>query len=153
MKRFWRTLAWGATATALLVIGLFAYATARGRLVWFRSLQGVVITEDGKVVAGSLHHSEVGQAFILTRRLPQRTESYWIVLPGERPGHVSSCGEWSAPSLPLFFISSLTPPCFLPIKEGPGSKPSEPSARQLVATRSTLAFVADDGEQVQTSWK
>ncbi len=153
MKRFWRTLAWGATATALVVIGLLAYATTRGRLMWFRSLQGVVITEDGKAVVGSLHHSEAGKAFILTRKLPQKTESYWIVLPGDRPGHVSSCGEWSAPGLPLFFISSFTPPCFLPIKEGRDLKPSGPSDRQLVVTRSTLAFLADDGEQIQTSWK
>jgi hypothetical protein len=154
MKRFWRTSAWCAAAAVLLVTGLLAYATARGRLMWFRSLQDVVITEDGKAVAGSLHHSEAGQAFILTRILPQRAESYWIVLPGERPGHVSSCGDWSAPGLPLFFISSLTPPCFIPVKEGPGLKPpSGPSDRQLVVTRSTLAFLADDGEQIQTSWK
>jgi hypothetical protein len=153
MKRFGRILAWGATATALLVIGLLVYATARGRLMWFRSLQGVLITEDGKAVAGSLHHSEAGQAFILTRRLPQRTESYWIVLPGDRPGRVSSCGEWSAPALPLFFISSLKPPCFLPIEEGPGLKPSGPSDRRLVVSRLSLAFVADDGKQLQTSWQ
>jgi len=154
MKRFWRTLAWVATATVLLMIGLLTYATARGRLMWFRSLSGVVITEDGKAVAGSLHHSEAGNAFILTRRLPQKTESYWIVFSGDRPGRVSSCGEWSAPGVPLFFISSLTPPCFLPIKEGPGLKPpSGSSDRQLVVTHSTLAFLADDGEQIQTSWK
>lgn len=153
MKRFWRALAWGATATALLVIGLLIYATARGRLMWFRSLQGVVVTEDGKPVAGSLHHSKAGQAFILTRKLPQRTESYWIILPGVRPGQVSACGEWSAPALPLFFISSLTPPCFLPVEEGPGLKPSGPSDRQLVVSRSTLTFVADDGKQLQASWQ
>jgi hypothetical protein len=153
MKRFWRTLTWGATASALLVCGLLAYATVRGRLMWFRSLQSVVITDDGKAITGSLHHSEAGPTVVLTRRLPQRTESYWIVLPGDRPGNVSSCGEWSAPGLPVFFISILTPPCFFPIKEGSGSKPSEPSDRKLVVTRSTLAFLADDGKQIQTSWK
>ena len=153
MKRIGRTLAWGTTATTLFVIGLLVYATANGRLLWFRSLQGVVITEDGKAVVGSLHQSKAGHAFILTRRLPQKTESYWIVLPGDRPGNVSGCGEWSAPGLPLFFISSLTPPCFLPSKEGPGSTPYGPSDRRLVVGHSTLAFVADDGKQLQSSWQ
>jgi hypothetical protein len=114
----------------------------------------VVITEDGKAVTGSLHRSEAGQAFILTRRLPQRKESYWIVLPGVRPGHVSSCGVWSAPALPLFFISNLKPPCFLPIEEGPGLKPyAGPADRKLVVGRSTLTFLADDGKQLQSSWQ
>lgn len=154
MRRVWRALAWGATATALLVIALLVYQTARGRLMWFRSLQGVVMTENERAVAGSLHHSEAGQAFILTRRLPQRTESYWIVPPGARPGHVSNCGEWSAPALPMFFVSNLKPPCFLPIEEGPGLNPYAGHVdRRLVMGRATLTFVADDGKRLQTSWQ
>jgi len=154
MKRIWRGLGWGAVATALLIIGLLAYATARGRLMWFQSLHGVVITEDGKAVAGSLHHSIAADAFILTRRLPQRTESYWIVQSGVKPGHVSSCGEWSAPALPLFFISSFKPPCFLPIGEGPGLKTDAgPTDRQFVMGRATLTFIADDGKRLQSSWQ
>lgn len=154
MKRARRVLVWSTVATVLLIIALLMYTTAKGRLIWFRSLEGVVITEDGKAVSGSLHRSASGEVLIATRRLPQRTESYWIILPGVKPGRVVSCGEWSAPALPLFFISNLKPPCFLPIEERPVSKPyGGPTDRQLMVGSSTLTFTADDGRRLQASWR
>jgi hypothetical protein len=118
MKLVWRSLGWGAAASALLIVGLLTYATARGRLTWFRSVRNVEITQDRKAALGRLHRSFTGKVFILTGRLPHESESYWIVLPGVRPGGAASCAGWSAPALRLFFISKLTPPCFFPIEKG-----------------------------------
>lgn len=154
MKRVWRTLFWGLTATGLISIGLLVYATYMGRLAWFQSVQNVVLTEDGRALIGSLHRSGDRQAYVLTRRLSHRSESYWISLPGVRLGRVSGCGDWSAPDLPLFFISKLQPPCFLPLEEGPESNPSAGDTdRQLVLGHSMLTFFADDGKRIQAYWQ
>jgi hypothetical protein len=70
---------------------------------------------DGRV-RDSAHRAP--RSTLCTGRLHHKSESYWIVLPGVRPGGAASCAGWSAPALRLFFISKLTPPCFFPIEKG-----------------------------------
>jgi hypothetical protein len=169
MKRFRRILVWGGTALALLYLVGLVYATATGRVAWFRSVRRVVITEDGKAVPGRLHRclDERDRVLILTRRLPHGWESYWIDLPGirpDRPGYASSCAGWSAPALPLFYISHLDEPCILFVEKGPNGRPYigkganarpaiEPADRRFVMGPSSLAFITDDGKRIQVSWR
>jgi hypothetical protein len=153
MNGLLRALVSGGVLLVSATSGVIGYATAKGRLLWFRAISDAVIRRDGKFVADAVHRSISGQALILTWQRPVGAESYWVALPGARPVDVAGCGDWSAPRLPLFFVSTLAPPCFRPIPEGPNARPDiGPADRRVILSPGRLGFQANDGARIQASW-
>jgi len=142
--------------TGLVVGVLLALVVVReaffGYTAYFVIVPGVKLYADGKAISGWLHKGGKGRAFILTLSGSGKPESYWITVPGERNGWISSCGDWAAPRFPLVAIGHVNPPCFSFVNaEDPNPAPKPLERKPTLGTR-FVEFTADDGRRIKTSW-
>jgi hypothetical protein len=119
---------------------------------YFVIVPGAKLYTDGIPASGWLHKSVRGRVLILTRNAGGKSESYWITMPDEKDGWISSCGDWAAPALPLIAIGDVNPPCLaFELAEGPSRSP-RPPLRAPTFGPQFVEFTADDGTRVKTSW-
>jgi hypothetical protein len=139
--------------TGLVVGVLLALVVFReaffGYTAYFVIVPGAKLYADGKAISGSLHKGDKGRAFILTRSGDGKPESYWIAMPSERNGWISSCGGWAAPRFPLVAIGDVNPPCFSFVN--PNLAPKSLERKPTFGPR-FVEFTADDGRRIKTSW-
>lgn len=142
--------------TGLVVGTLLVLAVVREAFfsytAYFIIVPGARLYADGKAISGWLHKGDKGRAFILTRGGSGKPESYWIAMPGERNGWISSCGGWAAPSFPLVAIGDVNPRCFSFVNsEDPNPTPKPLERKPLFGPR-FVEFSADDGSRIKASW-
>ena len=90
---------------SLFAVSLW-YSTAHGYMTWWFSSSSQVAV-DG-VRSGFVHLNRARSAVIITRTDLHPSQSYLVVLSGER--FLIHCGDWEAPRFPAFPIGDVNHP-------------------------------------------
>jgi len=137
--------------SVVLAATAVVYATTKGRIIWFHAVSSALLTDDGNATQGSVHESSDHNATLITLERNGGPESYWIQMSEGRPGYVLDClgrkGEF-----PVFFVSTLLPPCAVNQETELQRNGNDPSKRRLVRQLRRLEFLADDGSRITASW-
>jgi hypothetical protein len=147
----------GLKIAAISILVLLGIVVTReifsGYTVWYFVVPSARLTVDGRLEQGWLHRGNHGENLFLTRRKGENVESYLIMLPRDRQGSVSSCGNWTAPRSPVFPIGDVNPPCWtFYAAEDPTPRAILP-ARELASGEHFVEFTADDGSRIKVSWR
>jgi hypothetical protein len=119
---------------------------------WYFVVPGARLTVDGRQEQGWLHRGNHERNMFLTRRKEGKVESYLILIPRDGQGSVSSCGNWTAPRLPVFSIGDVNPPCWTFYAAEDQTPKLNLPARKLASGDNFVEFTADDGSRIRGSW-
>jgi hypothetical protein len=138
-----------ALVSAAAVLGFLAlaivYSTANGYTTWYVRKRHSEIFVNGRQVPGYIHESK--HALIATRRDTVVPHSYLISF--HRPGSVLDCGDWSAPSFPVFATGDVSPPCVVTIGNQAVYSAPEAPATTVKIIGMTMLFRTRDGKQIR----
>jgi hypothetical protein len=147
-----RRLKFAAISIVVLFVILVAREIFSGYTVWYFIVPSAQVMVDGRLERGWLHRGNHGENLFLSRSKGKNVESYLIMLPRDRKGSVSSCGNWTAPKFPAFPVGDLNPPCWtFYAAEDPTPRVNLP-ARELVSGEHFVEFTADDGSRIKGLW-
>jgi len=123
------------------------YSTAKGYLIWYFRVNGVV-TVDGKKTNGYLHANSKRRLLLVTRTDSGQTETYLV--PMRDNEMIIDCGDWHPIRYLPVPIGDLNPPCSgfdvpIHVKDGPRS------AVRVTSHRS-VEFYTDSGKDVKAEW-
>src|ERR1700682_2076318 len=137
-----------ACAVFLSAAVLFAAALMNRKVTWFLMVPSARIKTDGVPPHGSLYRELHGTTMILVLRNGKKSQSYWIALPGKRPGSVVLCGDWTPTRLPAFAFGKTNPPC-----SGSAATPDSPPGYVIRNGFDFVALVLFRREVVRVEWQ
>jgi hypothetical protein len=126
----------------------FVYSRTHGYTAWWfrRSATVTVNGNSNGFLDRRLNDSEL----ILTRTDTSPHQSNLVAMSERK--FLIHCGEWSAPSWPVFPMGHVNPPCSAFSNGADDSKADNPVSSTLVVQRNSVEFTTTSGKGVKPSW-
>jgi len=127
---------------------LSVYSTGRRyNTWWFRRMSTVRVNG---IENGFMHRRWNNDVVIITRTDTAPHQSYLVVLSGDR--FLIHCGDWSAPSFPIFPINHVNAPCSFFRNGANDPKADNGIVKTLIIQPQSVEFTTVSGKRIKASW-